>query len=429
MRVPIIFMLALLPTWVIAESPQVLDKVVAVVNDSVITESELNRQVEEMRQQLTMKKVEIPPDTVLRKQVLSHLIDVDIQLQLAKRNDLSIDSAELNEAIEKIAESNHITLTQLREAIQKSGLEWDAYRENIRKEMLMSRIQHEAVGKEVNVSAQQVEDYLKTEHFNEKEQLMYHLQNIVIPLPEEPTTDQVQRAEAKAKNVLSKIERGADFSMMAVAESSGEYALEGGDLGERNLAQLPELFAQRVINMKVGEVVGPLRAGNGFQLIKLVAIQGSDTHHEVTKTHVRHILIKSAVNMTAADAENQINNIYQQLKSGKDFGLMAKQYSLDAASAIKGGDLGWVTADELVPAFAEAMDKLPPHQVSQPVKSPFGWHLIEVLERKKVDDSEAYKRQQVKQFLTQRKFAQAVENWQQHLRTEAYVNVLDKGLA
>jgi peptidyl-prolyl cis-trans isomerase SurA len=216
---------------------------------------------------------------------------------------------------------------------------------------------------------------------------------------------------------------------MAIAESSGEYALEGGDLGDRHLAELPEVFAKVVTNMKVGEVSPPIRTGNGFQLIKLVSVGNSSEHHTVHKTHVRHILLKQDANMTSAEAQRQVNNLYQQLKSGKDFAVMAKQYSLDAATAVKGGDLGWVTDDELVPAFAEAMNALPLHKISTPVKSPYGWHLIEVLERKTVDDSKAFQRAQVKQFLQQRKFNEAVQNWQQHLRTDAYIKIMDKELA
>mgnify|MGYP000606095687 CR=1 FL=1 len=257
----------------------------------------------------------------------------------------------------------------------------------------------------------------------------YHLQNIVIPVPEEPTTEQLNKAHQKAKDLLVKLKHGDDFNRMAIAESSGEFALEGGDLGERHLAELPEIFAKQVVNMKVGEIAGPIRTGNGYQLIQLTAIGGNDEHHEVTKTHVRHILLKQDASMTSTEASKQANNLYQQLKAGKDFALMAKQYSLDAASAVKGGDLGWVTAGELVPEFEKVMDALPLHKVSKPVKTPFGWHLIEVLERKKIDDSASFKRQQVRQFLQQRKFTEAVQNWQQHLRAEAYINILDKQLA
>lgn len=425
----ILIFLILFSTFFLANAAEPLDKVVAVVNDNVITASELDSQMEVLRQQIRAKKMELPSDDVLRKQVLQHLIDVDIQLQLAKRNEITIDTTELDEAIVRIAENNKISLTQLREEVIKQGLAWDDYRENIRKEMLMNRLQQRAVGKDIVISTQQVTDYLKTASHQENTNQTYHLQNIVIPVPEEPTTGQLNKAKEKAQSLLSKIKQGDDFNRMAIAESSGEYALEGGDLGERHLAELPEVFAQKVITMKIGDVVGPIRTGNGFQLIKLVAIGGEDGTHLVVKTHVRHILLKQDLSMTDEEATRQVNNLYEQLKSGKDFALMAKQYSLDAASAVKGGDLGWVTPDELVPAFADAMNALPIKTISKPVKSQFGWHLIEVLERKTEDDSKSFQQQQVRQYLQQRKFAEAVQNWQQHLRTDAYVKILDKALA
>lgn len=420
-------LLLFLPPFSLAAEP--LDKVVAIVNDNVITASELALQSEELRQQILAKKMEVPPDSILRKQVLQHLIDVDLQLQLAKRNNLTVDNTELNEAIAKIAENNHLSLTKLREEINKQGLSWQNYRENIRKEILISRVQQNAVGQDLIISSQQIDDYLKTMRHNQKKTQTYHLHNIVIPLPEAPTSEQVQKAKQKARALFNKIKQGEDFNRVAIEESSGEYALEGGDLGPRHLAELPDVFAEQVLHMNVGEIAGPLRTGNGFQIIKLTEIGGDETHHEVLKSHVRHILLKPETSMTESEAKKQANNLYQQLKSGKDFALMAKQYSLDAASAVKGGDLGWVTEEALVPTFAKAMAALPLHTVSKPVKSPFGWHLIEVLERKKIDDSEAYQRQKIRQFLQQRKFTEAVQNWQQHLRTDAFIKILDKELA
>lgn len=419
-------LLLLVPAVALA---QPLDSVVAVVNDGVITSSELNAQVEILRQQITEKKMQLPSESALRKQVLQHLIDVDLELQLAKQHNLTIDDSELDEAIAKIAANNKLSLTELREAIGHQGLLWKTYRENIRKEILIGRLQQKAVGNDVKVTPQQVEDYLKTSVHQDKSQFTFHLQNIVIPLPEEPTSDQLKNARQKAGALLAKIKKGNDFNGIAIAESSGEFALEGGDLGERHLAELPEVFANEVIKMKAGQVVGPLRTGNGFQLIKLVSIGGDTGKHEVVKTRVRHILLKADASMTAAEASNQANNLYQQLKSGKDFALMAKQYSLDASSAVKGGDLGWVNPGELVPEFEKAMDKLPLRLISKPVKSVYGWHLIEVLERKNVDDSASYQRQQVRMFLQQRKFTEAVQNWQQHLRTAAYIKIMDKDLA
>lgn len=412
-----------------AESKHLLDKVVAIVNNGVITSSELDAQVAQTKKQFIAQKLPIPKESVLRKQVLQHLIDTDLQLQIAKEHGLSVDGAELNGAIERIATMNHITMSQLREEIVKQGISWQEYRRNIRKEMILSRLQQKAVGKDINVTNDQVDQYLKTVGRTTNPELTYHLQNIVIPLSEEPTPTELKKAKIKVEQLLAKINKGEDFSLLANQESSDELALEGGDLGERHLAELPEIFAKEVVHMKIGAVSGPLKAGNGYQLIKLVTISGDDQHHVVTLTHARHILIKPDASMLPTESIKQANNIYEQIKSGKDFSLMAKQYSLDPASSIKGGDLGWVTPGELVPEFEKEMDSLAINAVSKPIKSQFGWHIIQVLERKQKDDSEAFKKQQVRQFLQQRKFAEAVQNWQQHLRTEAYINIVEKELA
>lgn len=426
MRKQLCVAIMLYSSWVTAAP---LDKVVAIVNHDVITASELDAQVEMARQQLLARKMDAPPTLVLRKQVLNHLIDEQIELQLAKNNDLTIDNVELDETIAKIAASNHLSLEEMQAALAAQGTSYPKYRENIRREMLINRTQQTAVGKEITVSMKQVNDYLKSpEHIATTPQT-FHVQNIVVPLSEEPTTAQIAKAKEKAVALVKKIQDGADFSQVALRESSGHDALEGGDLGERHLAELPEVFAEQVVKMKVGDVRGPIRAGNGFQIIKLVGVGNTEVHHEVTKTHVRHILLKPGVNMTEAEADRQIHNLYEQLKSGKDFAAMARQYSLDHASAAKGGDLGWVTPDELVPSFAEAMGELSVNTISKPVKTPFGWHLIQVLERKTVDDSDAYQRQQVRQFLYQRKFNEAVQNWQQHMRSSAYIQIVEKDLA
>ncbi len=415
----------------VTQAKQLLDKVVAVVNNSVITASELDKHVAMAKKQLLAQRIQLPPDSVVRKQVLQHLIDVDLQLQMAKQHGISIDDTELTQAIERIAAANHATLSQMREEIVKQGMGWNEYRESIRKEMILSNLQQKAVGHDVMITNEQVEQYLKTEGDLpvDRTHLTYHLQNIVIPLNEEPSSAQVKKAQATAAQILASIKKGADFSRVAVEKSTGDLVLDGGDLGERHLAELPELFAKEVVNMKVGQVAGPLRAGNGLQLIKLVAIGGEQQQHMVTLTHVRHILLKPDANMLPDDVKKQVNNIYQQLKAGKDFAKMAKQYSLDTGSAVKGGDLGWVTPGELVPEFEKTMNKLALNQVSQPVKTQFGWHLIEVLGRKQQDDSNVFKKQQIRQFLHQRKFAEAVQNWQQHIRTDAYVNIVEKDLA
>ncbi|MFT4060054.1 MAG: peptidylprolyl isomerase [Legionella sp.] len=413
------------------QAKQLLDKVVAVVNDGVITASELDKQIALAKKQLLAQRQEVPPEKILRKQVLQHLIDVDLQMQMAKQNGLTVDETELNQAIERIATANHATVSQMREEIAKQGMDWKEYRESIRKEILLSNLQQKAVGRDVVITNEQVEQFLKTEGGApvDRTNLTYHIQNIVIPLSDKPTAVQVQKAQEIAASLLKSIKRDTDLSQLAIEKSKGDLILESSDLGERHLVELPDLFAKEVMNMNVGDVSRPLRAGNGIQLIKLVAIGGEQKHHAIMVTHVRHILLKTDASMLPEDAKKQVNNIYQQLKSGKDFAQMAKKYSLDPSSAIKGGDLGWISPGETVPEFEKVMNKLPLNQVSQPVKTQFGWHLIEVLGRKQQDDSSAFKKQQARLYLHQRKFAEAVQNWQQHIRIDAYVNIVDKDLA
>ena len=425
-----VFFVLMFGTTVLGATKQALDRVVAVVNDNVVTQHELDTQMELARKQIQAKNVPMPPEDVLRKQVLQHLIDVDLQLQLAKNNDVNIDATELDAAIAKIAEDNKLTMSQFREAIAHEGITWENYRENLQKEMIIGRLQQRAVGQEIQITPQQVDDYIKHDLAQDnRSKSLFHVLNIVIPLSDAPTSQQISRAKHKALQLLAKIKNGADFSLLAVAESSDDYALEGGDLGERHLAELPEIFEKQVKNMQVGEVAGPIRTGNGFQLIKLVAIKENEIKHKIVKTHVRHILLKQDVNMTNDEALKQINNLYEQLKSGKDFAHMAKMYSLDAKSAVAGGDLGWVVADELVKPFSEAMAALPLNTVSKPVKTQYGWHLIEVLERKEVDDSDAFKRQQVRMFLQQRKFNEVVQTWKQQMHAQSYIKIMDKNLA
>jgi len=413
--------------WIVRAEP--LDKVVAIVNEQVITQSELDEQTALIRQQIMAKQSAMPSDQILQKQVLQHLIEVDLQLQMAKNHDIVVDAQELDETIAGIAERNHLTLTQLREILEKQGMPFDAYRDNMRKEMVMHRLQQKAVSKDIVVSNQQVEDFLKTAALTQKINQLYHVQNILIPLSEAPTSTQVQKAFMKAQALLIKIKQGSDFSSLASTESNSEYLLESGDLGERHLAELPSMFAEHLATMSTGDVSPPIRTGNGVQLIKLLALNEQTERHEVVKMHVRHILLKPDANMTVDSATRQANNLYEQLKSGKDFAAMAKNYSADAASAVKGGDLGWVVADEVVPEFAHAMASLPLHTISHPVKSVFGWHLIEVLERKTIDDSYAYQRQQVRHQLEERKLSEAVQNWKQHIRSDAYIQIMDKKLA
>lgn len=409
-------------------SAQPLDYAVAEVNDMIITRSELDKHLADTKLQLQAAQQQIPSEDVLRKKVLEHLIDVHLQLQVAKTNNIVLEE-ELDDIIHNIALQNKITTEKLREEIVKHNLDWNSYRENLKKEVLLTRTQQQAVAGDIRVSDRQVEDYLSDAIAEQVNQKKFHLQNIVVPVSEKPSVEEVNLAKQKAQKLLSMVKSGANFSQLAVTESSDEYALDGGDLGERYLAELPDVFAKEVIDMHVNQIKGPIRTPNGWQLIKLLAVNEEDIHHQIVKTHVKHILIKSGPQMTEAEAERFIQNLSHQLKAGKKFDVLAKQYSVDAATAVKGGDMGWVVSNELVPQFAEVMDKMHDGQISEPLKSPFGWHIMQVVERKTDDDSLAFQRQKVRAMLQQKRFEQAVQVWQQHIRAQAYINIIDKQLA
>lgn len=411
-----------------ASHAQPLDTVVAEVNEGVITKRDLDRHVFEKKQELSARHIEIPSDKILRRQVFQHMIDIQLQMDLAKNNNLQLDEEELNEIIKGIALQNKLDVEQLKAELVKHGLSWERYRENLKKEIIITRLQQSALGNTIHISEKQVDDYMadaiKQQHTLNK----YHLQNIVVPLSESPNADEVNAAYQKAQKIMALIHQGEDFSKIAISESSDEYALEGGDLGVRSLAELPDVLAQQLKDVKINDVKGPIRAPNGWQIIKVIALDDSHMHHEIVKTHVKHILIKPGPQMTDSEAERTIQNLYRQILDGKKFDTIAKHYSVDAATAVKGGDMGWVVSNELVPQFAEVMDKMAVNAISQPVKSPFGWHIIQVVERKVEDDSDAYQRQKVRNMLRQKRFEEAVITWKQHLRTQAFINILDKDL-
>lgn len=408
---------------------QALDSVLAEVNDAIITESELTKALQDTMQQLKMQNLPVPAYADLRKQVFQHLLDVTLQLQFAKNNNITLDDQELHEIIKGIALQNHLSVEQMQAELKKAGLDWQDYQQKLKKEILLTRLQQTAVGREIRISERQVDSYMKDALKAQVVKRKYHLLNIVVPLSDTPTPNEIAQAKQKAIKLVHELEKGADFSRLAILESSDEYALDGGDLGERYLAELPEVFVPYLKKMTVNQVQGPIRTGNGWQLIKLVGINDSDLQHQITKTHVKHILIKPGPQMTDAQAQQQIQNIYRQIQAGRSFDALAKQYSVDAVTAVKGGDMGWVDSNELVPQFAEVMDKLALNSISAPVKTPFGWHILQVLERKVEDDSRAYQRQQVRAMLKQKRFTEEVKTWQQHLRAQAFIHILDKHLA
>jgi len=259
---------------------------------------------------------------------------------------------------------------------------------------------------------------------SQQDNLLFHVKNILVQLPEAPTPDQVQAASEKAQNILQTLHGDSQFSTTAIAQSGAQNALKGGDMGWHTLAELPDIYAAQLKQMKPGDISEPLQTANGFHIIKYVGKrQGKSKKHFITKTHVRHILIKTDAITNAKDVKLQLKNIRTQLEKGEKFATIAEQSSQDPGSANKGGDLGWVVPGELTPTFETAMNKLKLHTVSQPIQTQFGWHLIEVLARKKVDDSKNFERSRAKKILYQRKYEEQLQSWLQRLRDKTYVNI------
>ncbi len=402
---------------------QPLDKVVAIVNNDVITESHLDAQVNIVAHQLKREGKPVPAKAVLDKQVLEHMIDQMLQLQEAKKLGVSVEPSAVNDAINNIAKQNKLTLGEFHKALEADGLNYSTYRKDIRNQLTMQQVQQQAVSSQINISKQEVDNYLKS--IGTQKMPEFNIKNIFINIPEAPTPTELDAATQKAQNLVGSLRNGADFSQMAIAESDGPNALQGGDLGWRKAAQLPPKFVAQLSHMKKGEITDPMKLPSGYMIIKLMDKRMVDEKHYITQTHARHILLKTNAIVTDAKAKAELEKIRVKVEKGDDFAKMAKKYS-QGPSGPNGGDLGWVSPGELVPPFEAAMNKLKPGQVSQPVKTQFGWHLIQVEARRKQDVTKAVQENQIRQMIYQRQFEEGVRSWISQLRQEAYIkNLLD----
>lgn len=395
-----------------------INRIVAVVNDDVITSVELNEQIKQQQAQLKQQRVQEPAMNVLQKHVLKRMIGVELQMQLAKSNGLEIDDKQLNEAIGRIAANNKVSVKILKQKVESMGETWAQYRKGIRKEMLLAQLQQKSIG-QVAVTDEQVNDYIKANKNQAK--LQYHVEDLLLSLPEAPSSELLALKMKQANELMTKLNNGLAFKSAEVGLQSGKVTVKSADLGVRSLAALPQMFSERIISMKPGEISGPVRAANGLHMIKLTDIKGELAPQMVTVYHVKHILLKTEQGTIGAKQKTSLLNIAKQIKAGKSFESLAKQYSQDTPSAKQGGDLGWIHDGETVPEFEKTFKTLKTGQISQPVKSAFGWHLIKLIGTKKIDDSAAAQKQQVRQALYQRKFNQAVEDWLVHIKSSAYI--------
>ncbi len=406
---------------------ETLDKIVAVVEDDVILERELNKEVAAVANKLNSSNVMMPPEFVLRKQVLERMVVDKLQRQLAARSGIQISDETLRNSVADIASRNGMSVETFKSELLSQGMDFKAFEDNLRNEIIINQLRGREIGARVKVTDAEVAHYQETQiKAGTGSNSQYHLGHILISLSEGASASAIQKAQEKANATVADLRSGKDFSQTAIGISNDDNALKGGDLGWRNIGQIPTLFTEVVTNMKQGDVSDPIRSPSGFHIIKMLETEGS-AQHIVTKTKVRHILIKTNELVDDAEAQKRLQALRERIVDGDDFAVLARGHSEDKGSAINGGSLDWIGPGALVPPFEEAMNKLAINEISQPVQTQFGWHMIQVLERENQDNSDQFKKDKIREEIRKRKIEEETELWLRRLRDEAYVEIdLDK---
>ena len=403
-----------------ATAAESLDRIIVVLNDGVILQSELDQSILEAKQQIKERGIADPPANILRTQVLERLIVTKLQTQRAAEAGVRIDDRELNEVITNIASQNGMSLQQFAESVKKDGTDYLAVREQIREQVLISRLRQKEVDSRVSVTDQDVDLFLATQQ-GQEENKEYHLAHILIAVPDGAKNEERNKARAKAEDLVKRLKAGEDFSQIAIANSNGQQALQGGDLEWRKSADLPSLFASAAAKLSKGEVSDVLEAGSGYHIIKLVDERGGSARETVAETHAKHILLSPNALRDEEQTRALSREIYDRLQKGEDFTALAKKYSDDPGSKNGGGDLGFQPSGVFVPEFQIRLDQLKPGEISQPFHSKFGWHIASVIERRTRDTTEESRRNRARTTLGQRKSAEEYDTWLRKLREEAYV--------
>jgi peptidyl-prolyl cis-trans isomerase SurA len=419
-------MLTLLYTCNIPALKQ-LDRVIAVVNDEIITLHELETRVSDFETQLKLNKNLSNDKKALRRQVLERMIKTRIQLQQAKQRGITIDDITLNRMLENLAASNKITLKQLRATLTREGVKFDRFREQTRDELIIKQLQQRMVADKVTVSDQEVHQYITNDLQRASANNKYHLHHILIAIPETSTSKDIDKSKNQAEHLYSEIQKGANFNKLAINESDGRNALKGGDLGWRAADELPEVFVKAIATLKKGETSKPVRSASGFHLLKI--IEESSNKIMIVQTHARHILIRTDKNTTDDQAQRTLNDIKTRIEGGKDFAELAEEFSQDPGSKNKGGDLGWTDPGQFVAEFDDTINSLKDEQISEPFRSQFGWHLVQVLGRRNQDKTMANIEANARRSIRKRKIDEELRLWLRRIRDEAYVKYTDKSLA
>ncbi len=405
-----------------AQRVSLVDRIVAVVNKEVITLSELNEAMGAATRQLRRQGTQAPPREVLERQMLERLILDKAQLQMAKETGIRVEETQVDRAVQRVAEQNKLTLADFRAALERDGIPFDAFRSDLRDQIVLTRLREREVDDKIQVSDTEIDLFLQETSAQSAERAEYNLAHILVRVPEQATPERIEAARAKAEKARAEAGSG-DFGAIAASYSDAPDALQGGALGWRSADRLPELFAVAVAKLGSGQVSEVLKSSAGFHVLKLLERRGAPAPNvPIVQTRIRHILIRTSETMSEAEARRRLLGLRERIASGADFAALARANS-DDSTAARGGDLDWIYPGDTVPEFERAFQELKPGEISQPVKTPFGYHLIQVLERRSADMSPERRRLQARQVLRERKSDEAFQQWLRQLRDQAYVEL------
>ncbi|MGB9330718.1 MAG: peptidylprolyl isomerase [Steroidobacteraceae bacterium] len=405
----------------LATQGQLLDRVVAIVNDGVVLNSDLDAEVAAVSERLHEQKLELPAQNVLRQQVLERLVLQEIQVQRANKAGVKVSDENVNKALEDIAQRNGMTLTQLPDALTKQGIDYPTYREEIRREIMLQLLRQRDVLQHISVTPREIDQFLEKQAKTPSAQNEYNVSHILIAVGQEATQAQLDAAAKRANDVYERAKGGEDFAKLAVAYSNSQTAFDGGALGWRKGSELPTFLTDVIAKLKPGEVSEPLRTPTGFHIIRLNEIRGGTAAAVEDQVHLRHILMKTTELADDATIKQKLTALRERILKGEDFGALAQVLSQDPGSAVDGGDLGWSGPGAYVPEFEKVVDSLKDNEISEPFKTQYGWHIVQLLGRRRFDNTDDLKRRQAMEAIRAGKADEETELWLRRMRDEAYV--------
>jgi peptidyl-prolyl cis-trans isomerase SurA len=397
-----------------------LDRIIAVVNNEVITYNDLNDRLATIIRQLQKESTQLPPQDVMQKQVLEQMINTQVQIQEAKETGIKVDESTLDKTLQRIADENKVSMTDFRRLLEQDGIVWSKFREEIRGEVMISRLREREVEGNVNVTEAEVDTQLSLEAREANTDQEFRLAHILVVVPEQATTAQIEQRRIRAAQALAEVRKGVEFAQVSARFSDAPDALQGGNLGWRATGRLPTLFLEALNQIKPGETTDILRSANGFHIVKLLDKRGKSAAPQVQQSRVRHILIRAKEGVSDDDARERLRRLRDRIVGGADFAELAKVHS-DDPSSTKGGELGWISPGDTVPEFERTMNQLRDNELSQPVQTQYGWHLVQVLERRSEGVSEERKRAVARNTIRARKADEAYQDWLRQTRDRAFV--------